>query len=209
LFLEFVFVILPQDFGLRSYAVWPIPLKLTLKLNKSQYTTCGSNRFPYNLKNSLHAAVEGTKVSLVMECMLGDLRTMINTRMHTFKDGQTPYSYPSALFMMFIAKGVKDLHANGILQKNLKASNILVGIRVEMSNWVPEGQAELLDLLDINRVKIGDYENTEDIVGSAFWKVPEVLQVLKEGATPVMKEEADAYSFSMLCYEILTRLIHF
>ncbi len=203
-------MILPQDFGLRSYAVWPIPLKLTLKLNKSQYTTCGSNRFPYNLKNSLHAAVEGTKVSLVMECMLGDLRTMINTRMHTFKDGQTPYSYPSALFMMFIAKGVlKDLHANGISQKNLKASNILVGIRVEMSNWVPEGQAELVDLLDINRVKIGDYENTEDMVGSAFWRVPEVLQVLKEGATPVMKEEADAYSFSMLCYEIRTGLIHF
>jgi serine/threonine protein kinase len=57
--------------------------------------------------------------------------------MHTFEDGQTPYSYPSALFMMFIAKGVKDLHANGILQKDLKASNILVGIRVEISNWVP------------------------------------------------------------------------
>jgi hypothetical protein len=47
------------------------------------------------------------------------------------------------------------------------------------------------------------------MVGSAFWRVPEVLQVLKEGATPVMKEEADAYSFSMLCYEILTGLIHF
>ncbi|KAH9564543.1 hypothetical protein CY35_04G030200 [Sphagnum magellanicum] len=145
-----------------------------------------------------------------MECMLGDLRTMINTHMHTFKDGQTPYSYPTALFMMlFIAKGVKDLHANGILQKDLKASNILVGIRVEMSNWVPEGRAELVDLLDINQVKIGDYENTEGMVGSAFWRVPEVLQVLKEGATPVMKEETDAYSFSMLCYEILTGLIHF
>jgi serine/threonine protein kinase len=144
-------VILPQDFGLRSYAVWPITLKLTLKLNKSQYTTYGSNRFPYNLKNSLCAAVEGTKVSLVVECMLGDLRTMIHTRMHIFKDGQTPYSYPSALFMMlFIAKGVKGLHGNGILQIDLKASNILVGIRVEMSNWVPEGWAELVDLLDIN-----------------------------------------------------------
>jgi hypothetical protein len=29
---------------------------------------------------------------------------------------------------------------------------------------------------------------------------------VEEGATPVMKEEADAYSFSMLCYEILTGL---
>ncbi len=104
-----------------------------------------------------------------MECMLGNLRTMINTC--TFKDGQSPYSYPSALFMMsFIAKGVKDLHANGILHKDLKASNILVGIRVEMSNWVPEGQAELVDLLDINRVKIGDYEITEGMIGSAFWR---------------------------------------
>jgi serine/threonine protein kinase len=52
--------------------------------------------------------------------------------------------------MLFIAKGVKGLHANGILHKDLKASNILVGIRVEMSNWVPEGWAELVDLLDIN-----------------------------------------------------------
>jgi serine/threonine protein kinase len=47
------------------------------------------------------------------------------------------------------------------------------------------------------------------MVGSAFWRVPEVLQVLKEGATPVMKEEVDAYSFSMLCYEILTDFFTF
>ncbi|CAK9223526.1 unnamed protein product [Sphagnum jensenii] len=149
----------------------------------------------------------------VISSFVGDIHKVINTLIliiFVWFDGQTPYSYPSALFMMsFIAKGVKDLHANGILHKDLKAFNILVGIRVEMSNWVPESQAEFVDLLDINRVKIGDYEITEGMIGSAFWRVPELLQVLKERASPVMKEEADTYSFSMLCYEILTRLIHF
>ncbi|KAH8963699.1 hypothetical protein BDL97_04G027000, partial [Sphagnum fallax] len=110
----------------------------------------------------------------VISSFVGDIHKVINTLIliiFVWFDGQSPYSYPSALFMMsFIAKGVKDLHANGILHKDLKASNILVGIRVEMSNWVPEGQAELVDLLDINRVKIGDYEITEGMIGSAFWR---------------------------------------
>jgi hypothetical protein len=58
-------------------------------------------------------------------------------------------------------------------------------------------------------VKIGDYESSDDVVGTGFWRPPEVLQALKDGTKPVWSREGDVYSFAMLCYELLTGCIPF
>jgi serine/threonine protein kinase len=59
-------------------------------------------------------------------------------------------------------------------------------------------------------VKVGDYESSEGVIGTAFWRAPEVLQQLKQDVTPViLTDKADVYSYAMLCYEILTGSIPF
>jgi hypothetical protein len=58
-------------------------------------------------------------------------------------------------------------------------------------------------------VKIGDYESSDDVVGTGFWRPPEVLQAREDGRKPVWSREGDVYSFAMLCYELLTGCIPF
>ncbi len=59
-------------------------------------------------------------------------------------------------------------------------------------------------------IKVGDYESSEGVVGTVFWRAPEVLQQLRRDVTPmILTEKADVYSYAMLCYEILTGCIPF
>ncbi|CAK9261687.1 unnamed protein product [Sphagnum jensenii] len=58
-------------------------------------------------------------------------------------------------------------------------------------------------------VKIGDFETSDGVVGTRFWRAPEVLQAVKTGGKPILTPAADVYSYGMLCYELLTGRIPF
>jgi serine/threonine protein kinase len=174
------------------------------------------------------------EVSVVMEAYGGDLRNFIDKRMDYLKsrmrsnmqdDDATqmmmmPFPYHLTLRIMDeIALGMKGLHLIGIIHRDLKASNIFVDPAefVWDGKWDGRGRlhfprkVELKEDLAYDRfdVYVGDYESSDGVVGTGFWRPPEVLKAVKEDITPTYTTAADVYGFGMVCYELLTGHIPF
>jgi serine/threonine protein kinase len=160
---------------------------------------------------------------ILMERMNGDLRNLIDhgvqyvgyvdkgqLQKKKVELGEMPFDYSDTIKMMLdIARGMEDLHSCGLIHRDLKASNVLVtplSLNSRRAEVIGLGQA--LESFYFY-VKIGDYESSHDVVGTGFWRPPEVLQALKDRTKPVWSREGDVYSFAMLCYELLTGCIPF
>jgi serine/threonine protein kinase len=171
----------------------------------------------------LGVCVKDKAVYIVMERMLGDLRNFMNRTLIPF-NWNDPSKYLYKLYMIWcIASGMEQLHRRGLFHRDLKASNVLFGILTEidedLARRMRPNHQDIEDswtLSDINKlffhvsIKVGDYESSEGVAGTGFWRAPEVLQQLKQDVTPViLTDKADVYSYVMLCYEILTGSIPF
>ncbi|KAH9541027.1 hypothetical protein CY35_14G038000 [Sphagnum magellanicum] len=147
---------------------------------------------------------------VVMEQMAGDLRTLIERRMCNLEDGQMPFDYYNTITMMMqIAQGMEDLHQCDLIHADLKASNILVTpVIMDPQGEEVDGSQQGLESMYFY-VKIADFETSDGVVGTRFWRAPEVLQAVKNGVKPILSPAADVYSYGMLCYELLTGHIPF
>ncbi|KAH9537826.1 hypothetical protein CY35_16G072400 [Sphagnum magellanicum] len=158
-------------------------------------------------------------LSIVMERMAGDLRNVIDSRTGPadLKLAGMPFFYNTAVrLMLSIASGMEDLHECGLMQRDLKASNVLVELddgsgteTLEDDQWpaFEDKTQELAFKVNFSnlKTKIGDYESSESVVGTGFWRAPEILEALKSNVKrPKFSAKADVYSFGMVCYEILT-----
>jgi len=140
------------------------------------------------------------KILVVMQLMEGDLRTLIDNDKGSMRFGS---HFEKIHIMREIASGIKELHSCGRIHKDIKASNILVGMKVDNS---------LLGLSEGVEIKIGDYESSEDVLGTGFWRAPEVLRAVRDRPSDlrlVYSPAVDVYGFGMVCYEILTGQIPF
>ncbi|CAK9880328.1 unnamed protein product [Sphagnum jensenii] len=128
------------------------------------------------------------KILVVMPLMHGDLRTLID------KGGSLRFGgdFQNIYIMREIAIGIRELHSCGRIHKDIKASNILVGRTVLTFYLKFTG--------DVFQVKIGDYENSDDVVGTGFWRAPEVLRAVRDGSSDlrlVCSPAVDVYGFGM------------
>jgi serine/threonine protein kinase len=169
------------------------------------------------------------EVSVVMDAYRGDLRNLIDKRMDCLKSRMSnnmqddhatqmmlmPFPYDLTLRMMEqIAVGMERLRVIGIIHRDLKASNIFVSpvdYKKEGTIRINSRKVELNEDLAYNwfLAYVGDYESSEGVVGSEFWRPPEVLKALKEHITPTYTTAVDVYGFGMVCYELLTGHIPF
>ncbi|CAK9193222.1 unnamed protein product, partial [Sphagnum troendelagicum] len=160
------------------------------------------------------------EVSVVMHAYRGDLRNLMDKRMDYLKsrmpsnmqdDDATqmmmmPFPYKSTLRMMRqIAFGMRYLGSIGFIHRDLKASNIFVTPidYIEGSMEIHDSRkVELKEDLayDEFHVCVGDYESSDGVVGTGFWRPPEVLKALKEDITPTYTPAVDVYGYGMVCY---------
>ncbi|KAG0625472.1 hypothetical protein M758_2G058200 [Ceratodon purpureus] len=123
-----------------------------------------------------------------------DLRCDIERQMLEIGQGSGPFSKDHCEAIMYkIAKGMEWLHEHNIVHRDLKASNVLVSKK--------------------GYVYVADFECSIGVVGTGFWRAPEILQAIKDekvGKRPeVFSREADVYAYGMTCYEILTGKLPF
>ncbi|KAG0625454.1 hypothetical protein M758_2G056700 [Ceratodon purpureus] len=123
-----------------------------------------------------------------------DLCCLIERRRLEIGEGRGPFTKEVCeVIMCRMAQGMQWLHEHNIVHRDLKASNVLVSKN--------------------GAISVADFECSIGVVGTGFWRAPEILQAIKEkkvGERPeVFSREADVYAYGMTCYEILTGKIPF
>lgn len=140
------------------------------------------------------------RFAFVLEKYCGDLRNLIDVRMHDEGNHGPPFDERVAVRIMGqIARGMYTLHQSNILHRDLKASNVLV------ERFSSGLYSEYPDCY------VADFECSVGVVGTGFWRAPEILLALKNrtSAAAACTQKADVYSYAMACYEVLTGLLPF
>jgi len=111
-------------------------------------------------------SIKGTAASMVMEWMVGDLGNFMDLSLMPSKWDSALNNLYNMYVMLSIARGMKKLHTSGLLHRDLKALNILLGrVSVKITHkdivWLPMLSRHLLNV----SLKIGDYERCEGVIG--------------------------------------------
>jgi serine/threonine protein kinase len=130
-----------------------------------------------------------------------DLRYVIERNMKSRSSrGRGPFSKEEAELIMYqVALGMDWLHSHNIVHRDLKASNVLVK---EFKSSTPKYLCF-----------VADYEYSVGVIGTGFFRAPEVLQACKDRKLrerlEVFSKGADVYGYGMVCYEVLTGKLPF
>jgi serine/threonine protein kinase len=95
------------------------------------------------------------------------------------------------------------LHENAVMHLDLKAKNVLINVLEGPGGQpsLPSLQVKLIGFGD-SELELHDSRYTTTMVGTTGWRAPEVFKV--EENREKYTKSADVYSFSMLCFEVLT-----
>ena len=133
----------------------------------------------------------------------GDLRKLIDMRMQLNHNQCPPFTSKDVEYIVkSIASGMERLHADKIVHRDLKASNVLISFNGDKVD--PEQ-------LNFEYVHVADFECSVGVVGTGYWRAPEILQAVQQCdiKPKLFTEKSDVYAFGMTCYEVLTGCIPF
>ncbi|CAL5187401.1 unnamed protein product [Lathyrus oleraceus] len=160
---------------------------------------------------------EKKEFSLVMELMNKDLWTYMKENCGPRR--QILFSIPVVIDLMLqMARGIEYLHSKKIYHGNLNPNSILLRARNSQEGYF---QAKVAGF-GLSSVINGDGNATRtspthnpisEEINPLIWYAPEVLTELEQtkNASTCCKysEKADAYSFGMICFELLTGKVPF
>jgi hypothetical protein len=192
-----------------SYAM-KIPRSPSKKLLKQEIAAVAGVHHPH-IMNVILCAEDVKNSVFVMEHMDKSLSQMLAEQS---SDSQLSLIGRVSV-MLQVAEGMKHLHSNGLVHRDLKTDNILIkcdgpGSESSMLDVVvkPLWIAKICDF-GTTRVKMDStaYANQTKNIGSIKFMAPEVYKVQLADQLPDEKchpKKADVYSFALICFAVLT-----
>jgi serine/threonine protein kinase len=140
---------------------------------------------------------------IVSELMSTDLRRYLDEKKENAGEGPPLPLLVAMNILLQIAEAMKYLHENAVMHRDLKANNVLINV-VEGPDGELSSSSVQVKLTDFgeSKLKLHDSGYTTPMVGATRWRAPEVFEV--EENREKYTKSADVYSFSMLCFEVLT-----
>jgi len=193
-----VLKVFKKDFSLRDLEKqWPLGM-----LQNKHLKTSGVHFLFYACPILGATLLKDGRFAFWMPQYSGDLRKLIDQKMQENHNQGPPFtSAETTRIMQQIASGMYELHKNDIVHRDLKASNVLLDTDFLELMKHPNGFV----------CRVADFECSVGIVGTGFWRAPEILQALKtKNRKPeLFTKSADVYSYGMTCYEIVTGRVPF
>ncbi|KAG0601270.1 hypothetical protein M758_11G097700 [Ceratodon purpureus] len=151
------------------------------------------------------------RIAMVMRQAWGDLRRLIDMKKQANGNQGPPFNTNEVFGKMWwIACEMMWLHKDDVVHRDLKASNVLL---------YGDGGDFSTRCINLERIdndwmeKISDYECALGVMGTGFWRAPEVLLGMRDGkkrcSPTLFTKKSDVYSYGMLCYEIATGFLPF
>ncbi|CAK9193420.1 unnamed protein product [Sphagnum troendelagicum] len=156
-----------------------------------------------NVAQFIGYGVKESQPVIVSELMSTNLRTYLDEKKKNAGERPPLPLLVAMNILLQIAEAMNYLHENAVMHRDLKASNVLINVLEG-----PDGQLSLsyeqVKLTDFgeSKLKLHDSGYTTPMVGTTRWRAPEVFEV--EENREKYTKSADVYSFSMLCFEVLT-----
>lgn len=165
----FVVKVFKEGYSLRSlYRQWPSGMVARWGCGEAHSLDAYRLCFISNVEGAVLLNEErfNHRFAFVMDQAWGDLRKHIDQRMLSRKHKRgPPYSTKeTAILMRTIALNMMTLHELGILHQDLKASNVLMQLDSTMGK------------IGMDSGRVADFECSVGVVGTAFWRAPEILQ---------------------------------
>jgi tRNA A-37 threonylcarbamoyl transferase component Bud32 len=156
-----------------------------------------------NVAQFIGYGVQESQPVIVSELMSMDLRRYLDKKKENAGEGHPLPLLVAMNILLQIAEAMNYLHENKVMHRDLKADNVLINV-VEGPDVQLSSSSVQVKLTDFgkSKLKLHGSRYTTPLVGATPWRAPEVFEV--EENREKYTKSADVYSFSMVCFEVLT-----